>query len=1422
MNGAGNNSTVNTCAARILDNGGPSNDYSSNMNVTRTFCSNNGGPIRININFLNIEFGYDFLTIYDGPNTSSTTLATLTGFQLNNPNYFYTSSGTCLTIKFTSDAVYNYEDANYYGGFNILVGCSPQNCNGNLPASDLCDNPVQICDVDGYCGSTNGWYTIDRQYIDTYAGNSQFCGSIENNSWLSFVPSATTVTFQLQLANCIIGGSSGGIQFVLLQGNCGSLTRVGNNCWNQITANQNLTFTGLTIGSTYRIMVDGFAGDICNYSLVATSGVQTVSIRDTQGNTSGNICEGECLNLTLQSSSTPTSYSWSSVPAGVTGSTSTVSVCPSQNMIVSCTITGACGASNTVSFPITVKPIPIVSVNPNPVVMCSGQSTGITLTSSIASTTYTWTVVQNGVTGATNGNGLGTGANSSYNLNQTLTNSNSISGTATYTITPVTNGCNGTPLTITVTVDPTPTVTLPSNQINCAGQSTSAVNFTGTNGATFSWSNNNTSTGLSASGSGNISSFIGLNSGTTNNVSTITITPTFGVCPGSPQNFTITVTPPPSVTAPISQTICAGASTSTINFTGTATTYNWTNSNTAIGLGANGTGDIPSFVGTNTGSTPISGTITVTPTSGTCSGTPITFTITINPIPTVTIPQNQILCAGQSTTLITFAGTAGATLSWSNDNTSTGLASSGNGDISSFVATNSTSNTITSTITVTPTLGTCSGTPITFTITVAITPTIIAPSSQTICAGSSTTAINFTGTATTYNWTNSNTAIGLGANGTGDIASFVGTNNGTTPISGTITVTPTSGTCSGATITFTITINPSVTPTFTQLGPYCLNDTPGTLPLNSTNASSVSGTWNPTTVNTNILGTQTYTFTPTANQCASTVTMSITIASSLTPTFTQLGPFCQNTSSITLPSNSTNTPSISGIWNPSSVNTSTIGTSTYTFTPNAYQCAATVTMSIQTISNPTITLNPQTICSGQTVTIIPTVNPSGGTYLWSNNQTTSTITVSPTSTTSYSLLYSLTGCNTNSTVSITVNPNVTPTFGVLGPYCQNQTPGVLNTTSLNSITGTWNPATISTTTVGNQTYTFTPTAGVCATNYTQTILVNPLVNPTFNPIGPLCQNDANPSLPISSTNTPSITGTWNPASISTSTIGNTNYTFTPTSGQCASTTNLSVSVIASPVLSINANVVAGCAPLISTLSTQSIPNATYNWTSNGINLGSTPTLNTTFSNAGCFDIGLTVSLGACQSSTTLNDLICVEAAPIALFNVFPNSFSSSTETAQFNNNSIGATSYSWDFGDGQTSTEENPSHIYTGINSNILATLTAVSSLGCTSSFSVVISYQEETIFYVPNTFTPDEDEFNQTWGPVFSKGFDEFNFNLYVYNRWGEVVWESKDAKGRWDGNYGTSGLKCPQGIYTWKIDYKPIETDEKLTITGQVNLLR
>ena len=255
---------------------------------------------------------------------------------------------------------------------------------------------------------------------------------------------------------------------------------------------------------------------------------------------------------------------------------------------------------------------------------------------------------------------------------------------------------------------------------------------------------------------------------------------------------------------------------------------------------------------------------------------------------------------------------------------------------------------------------------------------------------------------------------------------------------------------------------------------------------------------------------------------------------------------------------------------------------------------------------------------------------------------------------------------------------------------------------------------------------------------------------------------------------------------------------------------------------INNNITTGCAPLSVTFQTNSTSGVNYTWSANGTILGTGSSLNEEFTSSGCYDITLMASIGSCSSSITVPDLVCVNNTPNAAFTSSVSTFSSPVENIYFGNNSTGATNYVWNFGNGTTSVLSDPTVNYTNISGNVLVTLYAYSAAGCVDSSFKIINYTEEQIFYVPNTFTPDEDEFNQTWGPVFTQGFDAFNFNLKIYNRWGEIIWESNNAEGRWDGSYGTSGLKCPQGVYTWKIDYKPIETDEKLTITGQVNLLK
>jgi gliding motility-associated-like protein len=185
-------------------------------------------------------------------------------------------------------------------------------------------------------------------------------------------------------------------------------------------------------------------------------------------------------------------------------------------------------------------------------------------------------------------------------------------------------------------------------------------------------------------------------------------------------------------------------------------------------------------------------------------------------------------------------------------------------------------------------------------------------------------------------------------------------------------------------------------------------------------------------------------------------------------------------------------------------------------------------------------------------------------------------------------------------------------------------------------------------------------------------------------------------------------------------------------------------------------------------------------------------------------------------------LVCVENSPNAAFTSSILQFSGGPQNVSFTNNSTGADSYFWDFGNGNTSTIISPTNSYYNTTGNTLVTLYALTNNGCIDSASVVITYIEDAIFYVPNTFTPDQDEFNQTWGPVFTQGFDPYNFDLFVFNRWGEVIWESHDATKKWDGTYGPKGLDCPDGVYTWKISFKPKETDKKTSITGSINIIR
>jgi hypothetical protein len=582
---------------------------------------------------------------------------------------------------------------------------------------------------------------------------------------------------------------------------------------------------------------------VCNSSAVTAINFGTSAIPIPIGSTTTYAWTNNTTSIGLAASGTGNIATFNAINTGTAPITATITVTPTfTNDGVSCVGTVA-------TFTITVNPTAKVDTVSNQVVCNGGAVTAVNFGTTAIPIAIGSTVVYNWTNNTTSIGLAASGTGNIVTFNGINTGTAPV--TATITVTPTfTNGgtsCVGTARTFTITVNPTATVTTISNKVECNGSVVASVTPTSPNTGgtvTYAWVNNNTAIGLAASGTGTIPSFTATNTGTAPVTATVTITPTFtngGIsCIGTSFSYTITVNPPPVFNAVANQFVCNGATTSVVPFTtaltGGTSAYAWTNSNTAIGLAASGTGNLPSFTATNNTTTPISGTITVVMTytnAGlSCVSLPQTFIYTVNPTATVNAITSQVVCNGSPVTAINYGTTAipiaiGSTVvyNWTNNTTSIGLAASGTGNIASFNGINTGTAPVTATITVTPTFtngGTsCVGTPRTFTITVNPTVTVNAITNQVVCNGSAVTAINFgtsaipipIGSTTTYAWTNNTTSIGLAASGTGNIATFNAINTGTTPVTATITVTPTftngSVSCVGTPRTFTITVNPT-------------------------------------------------------------------------------------------------------------------------------------------------------------------------------------------------------------------------------------------------------------------------------------------------------------------------------------------------------------------------------------------------------------------------------------------------------------------------------------------------------------------------------------------------------------------------------------------------------------------------------------
>ncbi|MGQ9846139.1 MAG: Ig-like domain-containing protein, partial [Bacteroidales bacterium] len=364
-----------------------------------------------------------------------------------------------------------------YGNFAICV---------ESPTNDECSSALEICDINGYSGSTSSVFTIDRPCNmrgnaeandpPTYTYTPGTCqpggifglggpwGSgaphcdvrIDNNSWIKFTASNTSVTLNVNISNCWVGNyPSGGIQMQIFSGtSCCDFVPVSD--FKEGSNSFSITANNLTVGHEYYLMIDGFAGDICDYSISANTGVQFTDISAT----STSICPGQSVTLTAPSGAT--SYLWS--PGGQT--TQSIVVSPATTFTYSCEVTGVCNFKQTLYKTIVVNPLPTITTSSNSPV-CQGST--LTLSASGGST-YNWS----GPNGFT-----------STQPNPSIPNAQS-SNQGTYYVTVTSSaGCSNTSsINVTVAAAPaSPTVTA-TNYTICNGQSTT-INASGSGASYF-------------------------------------------------------------------------------------------------------------------------------------------------------------------------------------------------------------------------------------------------------------------------------------------------------------------------------------------------------------------------------------------------------------------------------------------------------------------------------------------------------------------------------------------------------------------------------------------------------------------------------------------------------------------------------------------------------------------------------------------------------------------------------------------------------------------------------------------------------------------------------------------------------------------------------------------------------------------------
>jgi len=284
------------------------------------------------------------------------------------------------------------------------------------------------------------------------------------------------------------------------------------------------------------------------------------------------------------------------------------------------------------------------------------------------------------------------------------------------------------------------------------------------------------------------------------------------------------------------------------------------------------------------------------------------------------------------------------------------------------------------------------------------------------------------------------------------------------------------------------------------------------------------------------------------------------------------------------------------------------------------------------------------------------------------------------------------------------------------------------------------------------------------------------------------------------------------------------YSVAATAPCVTATAVVQVSVVPPPVANIDVVSNGSCAPATVVLSHAYTGPGSCTWIlGNGTVLQDCAPVTAVYDDPGSYNVTLIIDAGnGCGADTlTIEDLVTVYAQPEADFQPLPGLVNTLYPVVFFDNLSSGAISYAWSVDGTEVGQEEDLRYTFPeNLGASYDVCLFAAASANCVDSICQLISVDDGMGVFVPNSFTPNGDEINETFQPVLL-GIDPRFFSFIIFDRWGLEVFNTSEPGKEWNGR-NLDGTDCPVDVYVWRLITKDAYTGARIERYGHVNLVR